>query len=42
MAGSQIGETLVEAGVVKSTSSFTSVAQSQPDKASRTASASPY
>ncbi|EKA60620.1 endolytic transglycosylase MltG [Janibacter hoylei] len=34
MAGSQIGETLVEAGVVKSTSSFTSVAQSQPDKAS--------
>ncbi|MDN5716184.1 MAG: endolytic transglycosylase MltG [Janibacter sp.] len=34
MAGSEIGETLVEAGVVKSTSSFTQVATAQPDKAS--------
>lgn len=33
MGGSQIGETLVEAGVVKSTSSFTEVATSQPEKA---------
>ncbi|QBF45762.1 endolytic transglycosylase MltG [Janibacter limosus] len=33
MAGSAIGETLVEAGVVKSTSSFTEVAMAQPDKA---------
>lgn len=32
-AGSQIGETLVEAGVIKSTSSFTEVAATQPDKA---------
>ena len=32
-SGSEIGETLVEAGVVKSTSRFTEVAQSQPDKA---------
>lgn len=33
MAGSAIGETLVEAGVVRSTSSFTEVAMAQPDKA---------
>ncbi|KRE37222.1 hypothetical protein ASG73_13120 [Janibacter sp. Soil728] len=33
MAGSEIGETLVEAGVVKSTSGFTQVATAQPDKA---------
>lgn len=32
-SGSEIGETLVEAGVVKSTSRFTEVAASQPDKA---------
>lgn len=32
-AGSEIGETLVEAGVIKSTSSFTEVAATQPDKA---------
>lgn len=32
-SGSEIGESLVEAGVVKSTSSFTSVAATQPDKA---------
>ncbi|MGO1167934.1 MAG: endolytic transglycosylase MltG [Janibacter sp.] len=32
-SGSVIGETLVEAGVVKSTSSFTEVAAAQPDKA---------
>ena len=32
-AGSDIGETLVTAGVVKSTSSFTQVAAAQPDKA---------
>lgn len=33
-SGSEIGETLVEAGVVKSTSRFTEVAAAQPDKAS--------
>lgn len=33
-AGSEIGEALVTAGVVKSTSSFTQVATAQPDKAS--------
>lgn len=32
-SGSEIGETLVEAGVVKSTSRFTEVAAAQPDKA---------
>ncbi|WP_435198756.1 endolytic transglycosylase MltG [Janibacter sp. GS2] len=32
-SGSQIGETLVEAGVVKSTSRFTEVAAAQPDEA---------
>lgn len=32
-AGSDIGETLVEAGVVKSTSSFTQVAAAQPEEA---------
>lgn len=33
-SGSEIGESLVEAGVIKSTSSFTEVAAAQPDKAS--------
>ena len=33
-SGSEIGETLVEAGVVKSTSRFTEVAAAQPEKAS--------
>lgn len=33
MAGSEIGEALVEAGVIKTTSSFTQVATAQPEKA---------
>lgn len=34
-SGSEIGEVLVEAGVVKSTSSFSSVAAAQPDEAEK-------